>query len=299
MNEIEFLASVPMFSELPRAELEKMSTLWIPIVKDASDVIFKKGDTGNAIYLIKEGTVSIILHASNGDELILTDLHRGDVFGELTLFDNVPRTATATAFEKTEMLYMPRDTFINFIKSHPEIAVLMLGVLGKRLRNTNELIQQQATRNVNEVIDTELSFGERTADKVATFVGSWNFILAFLFLLVAWMALNVAAFIFKPVDPYPFILLNLILSCIAAIQAPVIMMSQGRQAKKDRISADLDYKINLKSELQIQQILVKLDKINTQEMRKFQELKRMQKDLLKKEIELDEKITALNQKNPD
>lgn len=294
MNELEFLASVPMFSQLSRAELEKMSTLWIPINKSASEVIFKKGDTGNAIYLIKEGTVSISLHAINGDELVLSELHKGDVFGELTLFDNVPRTATATSFDDTELLYMPRDTFINFIRAHPEIAIIMLGILGQRLRNTNEIIQQQATRNVNEVLEDKLSIGERFADKVAEFVGSWSFIISFILLLIGWMTLNVYAFIFKPVDPYPFILLNLILSCIAALQAPVIMMSQGRQAKKDRIAADLDYKINLKSELQTQQILVKLDKINASEMRKFNELKRMQKQMLKKELELE---TKLNKKN--
>lgn len=294
MNELEFLASVPMFSQLSRAELEKMSTLWIPINKSASEVIFKKGDTGNAIYLIKEGTVSISLHAINGDELVLSELHKGDVFGELTLFDNVPRTATATSFDDTELLYMPRDTFINFIRAHPEIAIIMLGILGQRLRNTNEIIQQQATRNVNEVLEDKLSIGERFADKVAEFVGSWSFIISFILLLIGWMTLNVYAFIFKPVDPYPFILLNLILSCIAALQAPVIMMSQGRQAKKDRIAADLDYKINLKSELQTQQILVKLDKINASEMRKFNELKRMQKQMLKKELELE---TKLNEKN--
>lgn len=294
MSDIEFLGSIPMFSTVPPEELEKMAALWIPITKKEQQIIFKKGDTGNAIYLIKDGIVSISLHAENGDDLILSELQKGDFFGELTLFDDVPRTATATAFEKSQLLYMPRDNFINFLKTYPEIAINMLGILGKRLRHANDMMQHQATRNVNEEIEHELSIGERIADKVAEFVGSWAFIILFILLLVGWMSLNIWAFIFKPVDPYPFILLNLILSCIAALQAPVIMMSQGRQAKKDRLAADLDYQINLKAELQTQKILVKLDKINAHEMRKFQELKRAQKDLLEKEHTLETILNSIN-----
>ncbi len=132
--------------------------------------------------------------------------------------------------------------------------------MSKRLRDTNNIIERQITRNVNDELESEITFGERIADSFANAIGSGHFIISFISLLIFWIVLNVYVLL-EHIDPYPFILLNLMLSCIAAIQAPVIMMSQGRQAKKDHIAADLDYKINLKAELQIEEILVRLNKM--------------------------------------
>jgi uncharacterized membrane protein len=188
---------------------------------------------------------------------------------------------------------MSRKKFINFIKLHPDIAIAMLGVLGKRLRETNEIMERQATRNVNEIMETELSFGERVSDLFAEFIGSWTFIILFGLTLVIWIVLNVYTIWFAPVDPYPFILLNLMLSCLAAIQAPVIMMSQGRHAKKDKIAADLDYKINLKAELQIQEIRILLDKIAKQESKTLKELRRDQAEIVKNQTSILEKLNKI------
>ena len=129
------------------------------------------------------------------------------------------------------------------------------------MRDTNEILEQQVTRNANEEIEIEFTLSDRIADKFAGFIGSWTFILIFIVVLLSWITLNTYAILFRPMDHYPFILLNLILSCLAAIQAPVIMMSQGRQSKKEHIAADLDYKINLKAELQIEEIMIKLDQV--------------------------------------
>src|SRR5205085_8203313 len=187
-----------------------------------SQIIFKKGDPGNSIFLVQSGAIQINITALLGEEVNLTILHKGDMFGELTLFDNMPRTSTAKSVGKTELLVMPREKFLDFLALHPKVTVALLGLISKRLRETNQLMERQAARNVNQEMDKQTTFGERLSDKFADFIGSWFFIFIFLVFLFGWIALNFFALIFKPVDPYPFLLLNFFLSCIAAIQGPVI-----------------------------------------------------------------------------
>lgn len=278
----KFLSTVAIFSSLSPAELDAFSADWELIETKEKQVIFRKGDVEEHLYLIVKGSISIAIKTFDKVELILSELHEGEIFGELTLFDNAPRTATATALDKATLLKMSREKYIRFLKLHPDVAIAMLGVLGKHLRETNEIMETQVTRNVNQIMESELTFGERLSDSFAEFIGSWTFIIIFTVGLIVWILLNVYEILFKPVDPYPFILLNLILSCIAAIQAPVIMMSQGRQSTKDRIAADLDYKINLKAELQIEEIQEKIDRISALEMEELKELHKIQRDILGK-----------------
>jgi len=154
---------------------------------------------------------------------------------------------------------MNRDRLLEFIDKHPHAAIDLLTVVGRRLRATDELLRTHVSRNVNIELRESMTFGERVADKVATFGGSWTFICIFAVVMVVWVILNSAALFVQHFDPYPYILLNLFLSMIAAIQAPVIMMSQNRQAAKDRLQADQDYQVNLKAELEVAQLHRKLD----------------------------------------
>src|SRR3990172_560922 len=164
-------------------------------------------------------------------------------------------------FEKRRVQEMKRDDFVGFLLERPTVAISMMSEMGKRLRATNELVQSLASKNVNEEIEERLTFGERFSDKIAEFGGSWAFIILFMTLLFAWMIVNTVQMWFRPFDDFPFIFLNLLLSCVAALQAPVIMMSQNRAQKKDRLKAELDYQVNLKSELMIQQLHVKFDEM--------------------------------------
>lgn len=257
----EFLSTIPVFSSLSSSQLKELAEHWKVVEKNYHEIIFNKGDVANAIYIIQEGGVIITINTFHEDTLVLSHLEKGEMFGELTLFGNTKRSAMASASSKTILLEMPRDTFIQFLKKFPDIAINLLAILSKRLRDTNEILEQQVTRNVNEEIEIEFTLSDKIADKFAGFIGSWTFILIFIVVLLAWITLNTYAILFRPLDHYPFILLNLILSCLAAIQAPVIMMSQGRQSKKEHIAAELDYKINLKAELQIEEIMVKLDQV--------------------------------------
>ncbi len=276
-----FLSSINIFSPLTSTELDVLAKNFTLLNKQENDIIFRKGDTDHSFFIIQDGTIKITTKGIDGEEIILAILHKGDYFGELAMLDQTSRSANAIVFDHATLLQISRSKFITIMKSHPDIAISMLTVLGKRLRATNEIMEKQITRNVNDEMENELTFAERTADKFAEVIGSWNFIFGFTFTMIAWISLNVYAVFFKAVDPYPFILLNLMLSCLAAIQAPVIMMSQGRQAKKDKLAADMDYKINLKAELQIQDIRSHIEKINKQQTKLNKEIRHEQAEILK------------------
>jgi uncharacterized membrane protein len=193
-------------------------------------------------------------------------LHDGECVGEHALIDGLPRTATARALETCRVQEMKRDAFVAFLLERPTVAISMMSEMGKRLRATNELVQSLASKNVNEEIEERLTFGERLSDKIAELGGSWVFITAFMIFLGLWMLANTIQLWFKPFDEFPFIFLNLMLSCLAALQAPIIMMSQNRAQKKDRLKAELDYQVNLKSELMLQQLHVKFDELRGNEI---------------------------------
>lgn len=136
------------------------------------------------------------------------------------------------------------------------------------------------TQNLNDAVDDQSTLGQRLADKVASFGGSWTFLLIFAGVLIVWIIINAISLMGKPFDPYPFILLNLVLSCLAAMQAPIIMMSQNRQNEKDRLNADNDYRVNLKAELEIRHLHSKMDLLLTHQWQRLLEIQQVQTDLL-------------------
>lgn len=294
--DIQFLSNVSIFKSLSQSELEEFAALWTPVQKEKNQTVFRKGDPGHTMYLIDKGAVEVNLHTENGEQITLTTLQKGDLFGELTLFDNSPRTATAKVLDKADLFEISRDKFLGFLKSHSEVSLAMLAMLGKRLRDTNKMMEKQVARNANVEMDRKLTFGERLSDKFAEFIGSWTFIVTFLVIMISWILFNTVMMFFKPVNPYPFLLLTLILSSMAAMQAPIIMMSQNRQAKKDRLLAEIDYKVNLKSEVWLQELHMKMDEIRAKEIRglitELGELKNNQGGLIQKH--LDRHIETLN-----
>lgn len=289
----EFLSTINIFSTLDAERLQYLADNLMVLDKKDNDVVFKKGAPGNAVYFIQEGTVKITTQALNGDELTLAVFHKGDFFGELTLFDNTIRTANAIACGRVTLLVMPRNNFINFMKENSDVAIGMLTVIGKRLRDTNEIMEMQTTRNVNDEMEINLNRGERVAQTISGFLGSWKYLLWFAFAMSAWLLINIYAIFIRPVDPYPFIFLNLVFSCLAAVQAPIIMMNQARNEKMGRITADLDYRVNIKSELQTQEIRMRLDKLNDNEQTLHQEIRHDQSEIIKNQNMILEKLNHL------
>ncbi|MEX2117212.1 MAG: DUF1003 domain-containing protein [Bacteroidota bacterium] len=280
----EFLQQLPIFEKLSPVDFDVLQHLWKPRKLRKSEVLFRFGEIGTSMVVIEEGTIEITIPVEN-KEMQISVLHEGEFVGELALIDGLPRTATARALESCRVQEMRRDAFVSFLLDRPTVAISMMSEMGKRLRATNELVQSLASKNVNEEIEERLTVGERLADKIAEFGGSWVFISSFMFLLFLWMAANTVQLWYKPFDEFPFIFLNLMLSCLAALQAPVIMMSQNRAQKKDRLKAELDYQVNLKSELMIQQLHVKFDELRATEIHDIHSVLAARIETLKKQME--------------
>ncbi len=256
---VTMIAEVPIFELLDDEEREALAQMLDSRDFKAGDNIFKYGEQGGEIYILRTGRVELYVESTDGEKIILAENERGDVLGELSFLDGGPRTATALAREDTETLTMHRDRLLEFIDKHPHAAMDLLTVVGRRLRTTDDLLRTRVSRNVNVEAEDRMTLGERIADRVAAFGGSWTFIITFGVVMLVWVLMNTTALFRDHFDPYPFILLNLFLSMTAAIQAPVIMMSQNRQSSKDRLQADMDYEVNLKAELEVAQLHRKVD----------------------------------------
>ncbi len=254
MDKETLLRNMPLFESLADDETEALLQKLEERELDEGTEVFRAGDDGATLFLIQEGAVEI----TTGDgkqRTVLASLFPGQFFGEISLLDGAPRSATATATKPCVLQALDRDDFLSFIASKPQAATKILSEMGERLRQTNAMFTQQVSRDVLEEAEDWLTFGQRIADAVAAFGGSWSFIGIFGVAMLFWMGVNIGLGDKRAFDPFPFILLNLALSTTAALQAPIIMMSQNRQASKDKLLAQNDYLVNLKAELGIQQIL--------------------------------------------
>ena len=258
---VTMIGEVPIFELLDAEEREALAQMMDSRDYKAGETIFHYGDAGGHIFILRNGRVELFVESTDGEKIILAENERGDVIGELSFLDGGTRTATALAREDTQVLTMDRERLLEFIDKHPHAAMDLLTVVGRRLRHTDDLLRTRVSRNLNVEEEERMTLGQRVADKVATFGGSWPFIFIFGGIMLFWVLLNSTALLARHFDPFPYILLNLFLSMLAAIQAPVIMMSQNRQAAKDRLKGDLDYEINLKAELEVAQLHRKVDNL--------------------------------------
>lgn len=263
-EEAQALSKIPLFKQLDHAELENLAESVDQVKYKAGEVIFHENDTGDALYVIDEGAVRIWVRDEDVQEVTLSELKSGEFFGELAVLDSGERSANASAIVDTTLHRLRREDFQKFLLQYPHAATDVIREIAARLRQTNQLVSQRVTRNINVAMDEQMTLGQRVADKVASFGGSWTFIFIYGGFLILWMATN--TFLLARMgqgengaqfDPYPYILLNLMLSMTAALQAPIIMMSQNRAGEKDRLAAEQDFKVNLKSELMLEEMLRK------------------------------------------
>jgi uncharacterized membrane protein len=248
----ELLSNIALFESLTDDDLTALSQRVESVDYEVGEVIFRQGDEGSSLFVIEDGAVEIS-YGEGRARVVLATLFAGQYFGELSLFDGSPRSATATAAKRSRLVRLDRDDLVDFVNKNPAAALRIIAEMSDRLRQTNELMSRQVARNVLEDEEEHMTIGQRVADKVAAFGGSWPFIFVFGTIMLLWMGVNIAAL--AHFDPYPFILLNLVLSTLAAIQAPIIMMSQNRQAAKDKLLAENDYQVNRKAEMEIEAVL--------------------------------------------
>jgi uncharacterized membrane protein len=254
----EALKQVPLFALLDEEETAVLAGQ-VELKKfSARQRIYKIGDPGGRAYVMVSGRVQVTTVDEDHQEVVVDEPSYGEFFGFASMLEQTPHQTNALALDETVCLEVDRDDISILLQRKPHAGMDMLAVLGRQFHAAQQLVRIRAARNPNEVIEEDATFGERVADMVAGFGGSWTFIIAFLSALVVYTIIQVALGR-SSWDPYPFILLNLILSMLAAIQAPVIMMSQNRQDTKDRLRGELDYDVNRRAESEIQGLAHKLN----------------------------------------
>ncbi|HEY7170362.1 MAG TPA: DUF1003 domain-containing protein [Vicinamibacterales bacterium] len=252
------LKDVPLFALLDDDELMVLASHVELRTFAPRQRIYKIGDQAGTAYVLVSGGVRVTTIDEDQQEVLFDEPGSGDFFGFASMLDQTPHQTTATAVAESVCIEVDRSDILSLVQQKPHAAMDMLTVLGQRLHAAQTLIRGRAARNPNELIESEATVGERLADTVASFGGSWKFIVTFLILLVVYSLINLRLGP-RAWDPYPFILLNLILSMLAAIQAPVIMMSQNRQDKKDRLRGELDFDVNRRAAADIQRLAGKLN----------------------------------------
>lgn len=272
MPEIE-LREIPLFSEMDDQEVAGIRAIMDEMKFKAGETIVREGELGDLFYVITEGHAHVTIVDAAGEEIMLHEVGPGGFFGELSMLSREPRSARVKAISNVTALALERDEFFEFLNKHPHAAIDVLVELGGRLHQMDVILRSMASRNVNELEEERLTFGQRVADFVADTMGSWPFIILQSSFLAVWILLNIAAWM-QHWDPYPFILLNLMLSFQAAYAAPFIMMSQNRQAAKDRLAAEVDHQVNTKAELEVAILMRRLDEMEGSINENYRELKK-------------------------
>ena len=258
MQTAEILASASLFKLLDDSERRDLERTLERRTYAADEKVFAIGEPGDSLYIVGSGSVELSVKDNVGSKIVLAQCGPGEQFGELSLFDGGARTATAVCTENTTLLVLDRADLLEFLRVHPDASLDLLTTMGQRIRSTDELLRRRVARNINEEIAIRSTAIERLADVIAAFSGS----LTFLFLNAAWfffwIVWNTAPML-PHFDPYPFSFLTMVVSLEAIFLSIFVLVSQNRQAAKDRLRADAEYEVNLKAELEVAHLHEKMD----------------------------------------
>ena len=254
----ELLAQISLFQGLADEDREALAKRLTEKSFKAGDIVFSQGEKGASMYIVQSGSVQIYLPSAEKDQppVVLKDIRTGEYFGELAIFDDKPRSASVRALVDTVLLELTREDLGEHLGRSKSAAMTILAEMSDRLRETNAMLSQRATKDAVKEFEENLTWGQRLADKVADLNGSWAFILFLLFLSLSWAGAN--KWLPEPFDVYPYQFYNLALAILVALQGPLIVMSQNRQSSKDRATAETDFRVNLKNEVGIEKLLAEL-----------------------------------------
>jgi uncharacterized membrane protein len=236
--------------------------------------LFERGDRGSELYIVQSGKVELSIQDLAGEKIILTVAERGDFFGELSLLDSHPRTATAKALEDTELIVLNRDNLLIFFKKKPDAALDMIAAMGAMIRKADDILRTRVSRNVNEELEEKLTMIERAADWIAWFSGSMPFLTLNTAWFLAWILVNSFDLGIHQFDPYPFGLLTMIVSLEAIFLSIFVLISQNRQAQKDRVRSNIDYEVNVKAEMEVAFLHEKTDRLYEKMQEQFSRLEK-------------------------
>lgn len=258
METSELLASVALFKLMGAGERADLERAFERRTVSAGERIFSFGEPGESLYIVGTGDVELFVQDHAGAKITLTNCGPGEHFGELSLFDGGARTAHAVALVDSTLFVLHRDELLAFLRRHPDASLDLLTTMGQRIRTTDELLRRRVSRNINVEMEIRSTTLEKAADLIAEFSGSIPFLVLNLAWFVLWIAWNTAPFVHH-FDPYPFGFLTMVVSLEAIFLSIFVLISQNRQALKDRLRADADYEVNLKAELEIRHLHDKVD----------------------------------------
>jgi len=261
---VEALAEVPLFAQLEDTERALLAERVELLELHEGETLFEFGEPGDWMCVVKSGTVEMNVRTKTGERVFLESAEAGDFFGEISLLDGGPRTATAIVTKSGEAIVIDRDDLDELLRIRPAAAMNLLIATGKRLRVNASLLRNTASRNVNDQIEIKSNVIMRMADWVANFSGSITFLILHVIIFAIWIGLNVGVVEWGDFDPFPFGLLTMAVSLEAIILSTLLLFSSNRQVARDKIRNDTEYEINLKAELQIQHLHEKIDTIQAQ-----------------------------------
>jgi CRP/FNR family transcriptional regulator, cyclic AMP receptor protein len=281
--EAALLAEVPFFALLDEEERATLASQMEVVRHPAGHVLFTVGDPGDSLYVIRSGVVEVFVKNDTGQRIVLETAGPKDFFGEMSLLDGGPRTASVIVSEDLEAIRVDRGDIKRLLEKHPTSAIDLLTAMGRRLRQTGELLRHTASRNVNREAEDTRGQVQRIADWIAEFSGSLTFLNLHLLFFFAWIVLNtewvrgIGGAWLAPAtgfDPFPYGLLTMSVSLEAIVLSVFVLLSQNRQVAKDRIRSDIEYDVNLKAELEVAHLHEKVDRLTAEVLARLEKIER-------------------------
>jgi len=276
-HKVEAIARAPIFSRLEPDDRTMLADFVEELDAAEGEMLFRAGEEGERMYIVCEGAVELATTDKLGQKIVLHDAGPGELFGELSLLDQGPRTANAVAMAPTHLLVLDRGALLRFVRARPEAALDMMAVMAARLRATDQRLRQAAVRNPNEVMASRATLIQRATDAIADFSGSFAFLVLHGLLFAVWIGWNVVPGL-APFDPFPFGLLTMCVSLEAIFLSVIVLLSQSRQAAKDRIRTDIEYDVNLKAELEVSNLHDKIDNLHAELLKRLSRLEQRPHD---------------------
>jgi CRP/FNR family cyclic AMP-dependent transcriptional regulator len=273
--DVSLLAGIDMFELLHEDDRRALADVVDSIKLKPGETLFHAGDPGESLFVVRSGSIELFIKDNVGQKIVLTVAEEGDLFGELSLLDSGPRTATAVALTDLELLVLDRDDLLLLFQKRPDAALNMLAAMSAMTRKADELLRTRVSRNVNEEMQEHSTLLQRVADWIAWFSGSMPFLMINGAWFIIWIVINTAPLGIPPFDPYPFGLLTMIVSLEAIFLSCFVLVSQNRQAEKDRVRSDIEYEVNVKAELEVAHLHEKADRIYENMLARFAKLEKL------------------------
>ena len=272
------LATVKLFELLDEDELSELARSIDTEYLSAGETLFNAGDYGESLYIVNSGEIELYIKDTAGQKIVLKVAEEDDLFGEISMLDNRPRSATATALSDAELFVLDRDDLLLLFQRKPDAGLNMLAAMSTMLREADDLLRTRVSRNVNEELEEKASTLQRIADWIAWFSGSMPFLIINGLWFVIWISINTLQFGVTQFDPFPFGLLTMIVSLEAIFLSCFVLISQNRQAEKDHIRSDVEYEVNIKAELEIAHLHEKTDQLYEQMVARLAGIEKLLKD---------------------